>query len=135
MRVIVILIGLVGLVLLLFRFFFDIFTQSPQTALGLFDYYIPALLTIVFIIWTLILFGTMRTEDNGNKYLITLTIGLLFYALGWQIIYTKFILTKNFSGGLADYLTESFPIIIAIGCSVRLLTIKIKGLKNLLTDN
>jgi len=77
----------------------------------------------------------MRTEDNGNKYLITLTIGLLFYALGWQIIYTKFILTKNFSGGLADYLTESFPIIIAIGCSVRLLTIKIKGLKNLLTDN
>lgn len=129
MRVIIIAIVLTGLGLLLLHFFFDIFTQSPRTVLGPFDYYIPALLTIVFIVWALILLGTMRTEGKGNKYLKALIIGLLFYALGWQMIYLKFILTKNFSGGLTNYLTESFPIIIAIGCSVTLLKIKIKGLR------
>jgi heme/copper-type cytochrome/quinol oxidase subunit 2 len=129
MRVVTIAIVLTGLALLLVHFFFDIFTQSPQTTLGPFNYYIPALLSIVFIVWSLVLFGTMRTNGKKNKYLKALTIGLLLYALGWQFIYLKFILTKNFSGGLTDHLTNSFPIIIAIGCSLKLLSIKIKELR------
>ena len=135
MRIILIAIVLAGLMLLLLSFFFDIFTQSPKTKLGLFDYYLPALLTIMFIIWSLILIGTKRTGDQENKYLKLIIIGLLVYALGWQIIYMKFILTKNFTGGLTDYFKESFPIMVALGCSLGLLTIKIKGLKNLMTDN
>ncbi|HXA02633.1 MAG TPA: hypothetical protein VNW99_11635 [Cytophagaceae bacterium] len=97
MRIILIVIVLTGLMLLLLSFFFDIFTQSPKTELGLFDYYLPALLTIMFIIGALILLATKRTEGRGNKYFEVIIIGLLTYAIIWQIIYLNFILTKNFA--------------------------------------
>lgn len=129
MRIILIAVGLIGLMMLLLSFFFDIFTQSPQTELGTFDYYLPALLTITFIIWTLILIGRKEIKEGGSKYLKVIIIGLLTYAITWQMIYLKFILTRDFTGGLTAYLTESFPLLVALSCSCGLIIIKFKELK------
>ena len=129
MRIILIALGLIGLMMLLLSFFWDVFTQSQQTELGTLDYYLPALLTITFIIWTLITIGRRKIREGENKYLKVIIIGLLTYAIIWQLIYLKFILTKNFAGGLTDYLTESFPILVALSCSCVLIIMKFKELK------
>lgn len=121
------LLALIGLVLLLVRFALDIMTQSRHSRLGLFDYYLPATLTVVCVVWTLYLIRRKRTLKIKNKILKGLTITLIGYMLIWQSIFLNFILTKN-SSTLADYVSESFPVVVSIGCSITLLVMWIKNI-------
>jgi len=119
MRVILNIVIGVGLILLVIRFFFDIGMQSPGRELGYVDYYFPALMTIIFIVWAMILLGLRKNYGKGFRPYKLILVVLLTYTIVWQVGYLKWMTGKNLESTTV-YITELFPIVVAVFCCVAL---------------
>ena len=127
MRVLLNIVVVVGLILLIIGFLFDIFMQAPDRALGYFDYYLPALMTIIFTIWAMMLLGLKKKYAKGFTLYKLILTGLLTYTIVWQLNYLKWTITKNFDSTIA-FISNTFPMAIALLCCMGLVRLLIVSL-------